>query len=161
MTASQGQDTATPVPARLLAGRPLWQVGLAAALAAAAANAALYLAARAAGVPLELTEVFSDEFERMPLSSFVLATLLEGGAAGTVLAAACRRWSRHPRASFVALAVTGTLASLWLPVASDGSLATIVVLSVSHAVAALVIVPALAVALAPHRTAGRPRPRRR
>jgi hypothetical protein len=152
MPVTASHAAAAPVLGRLLGGRPLWQAGLAAALVAAAANAALYLAARAAGVPLELTEVFSDEFERMPLHSFVLATLLEGGAAGTVLAAACRRWARRPRASFVALAVTGTVASLCLPVASDGSIATIVVLSVSHVVAALVIVPALALALVPNRT---------
>jgi Family of unknown function (DUF6069) len=59
--------------------RPLWQVGLVAALIAAAANTVLYVVARLAGVPLELTEVFSDHFGRMPVHSFVLATLLEGG----------------------------------------------------------------------------------
>jgi hypothetical protein len=131
------------------AGRPLWQVGLAAALVAAAANAVVYVTARAAGVPLELTEVFSDDFARMPVSSFVLGTLLDGGVVAIVVAAACRRWAPRPRAWFIALAVIGTVASLGLPLASDGTTATVIVLSISHVVAALVLVPALANALRP------------
>jgi Family of unknown function (DUF6069) len=78
--------------------------------------------------------------------SFVLATLLEGGAVGTMAAAACQRWAPRPRTWFVALAVVGTVAS-WLPLASDASTATMVVLSISHLVAALTIVPALALSL--------------
>jgi hypothetical protein len=131
------------------AGRPLGQVGLAAALVAAAANAAVYVTARAAGVPLELTEVFSDDFARMPVSSFVLGTLLDGGVVAIVVAAACQRWASRPRRWFVALAVVGTVASLSLPLVSDGTTATAIVLSISHVVAALVLVPALAIALRP------------
>jgi hypothetical protein len=120
-----------------------------AALVAAAANVVVYVAARAAGVPLELTEVFSDEFEQMPLSSFVLGTLIDGGAGGTALAAACRRWAPHPRTWFIALAVVGTIASLVLPLISDGTAATKVVLCITHIVAALIIVPPLARTLRP------------
>jgi Family of unknown function (DUF6069) len=97
----------TPVLDRRWSERPLWQVGLAAATAASAANVVLYLLARALGVPLELTEVFSDHFGRVPVQSFVLATPLDGGATGTILALACRRWTARPRAYFVALAVMG------------------------------------------------------
>jgi hypothetical protein len=129
--------------------RPLWQVGLVAALIAAAANTVLYVVARLAGVPLELTEVFSDHFGRMAVHSFVLATLLEGGAVGTIAAAACQRWAPRPRTSFIALAVVGTMVSFWLPLASDATTATMVVLSLSHLVAALIIVPALALTLSP------------
>jgi uncharacterized protein DUF6069 len=139
----------TPTLGRVWTGRPLWRIGLVAAVVASAANVVVYLVARAAGVPLELTEVFADDFARMPVQNFVLATLLEGGVVGTVLAAACRRWATRPRASFVALAVIGTLASFALPLASDGSTATVVVLSISHVVAALIIVPPLALALRP------------
>jgi hypothetical protein len=127
--------------------RPLWQIGIAAALVAAAANAVIYVIARAAGVPLELTEVFSDDFEQMPVSAFVLGTLLDGGVAGTALAAACRRWAPHPRTWFIALAAIGTVASFALPFGSDGTTATKVVLSLTHVVAALIIVPPLALAL--------------
>jgi hypothetical protein len=129
--------------------RPLWQVGLIAAVIAAAANTVLYVVARLAGVPLELTEVFSDHIGRMPVHSFVLATLLEGGAVGTIAAAACQRWAPRPRTWFVALAVVGTMVSFWFPLTSDATTATMVVLSISHFVAALIIVPALALTLSP------------
>jgi hypothetical protein len=127
--------------------RPLWQVGLAAALAASAANVVVYLVARAVSVPLELTEVFSDHFGRIPVQGFVLATLLDGGATATILALACRRWATRPRAYFVALTVIGAAASLGLPIASDGTTATKIVLSISHGIAAVVIVSALALSL--------------
>ena len=116
---------------------------------AATANTVLYVVARLVGVPLELTEVFSDHFGRMPVSSFVLATLLDGGAVAIVLAAACQRWAPRPRTWFVVLAMVGTIASFWLPLTSDASTATMVVLSISHLVAALIIVPALALTLDP------------
>jgi hypothetical protein len=116
---------------------------------AAAANTVLYVVARLGGVPLELTEVFSDHIGRMPVHSFVLATLLEGGAVGTIAAAACQRWAPRPRTWFVALAVVGTMVSFWLPLTSDATTATMVVLSISHLVAALIIVPALALTLSP------------
>jgi hypothetical protein len=76
-------------------------------------------------------------------------SLLEGGAVGTVAAAACQRWAPRPRTWFVALAVVGTVASFWLPLTSDATTATMVVLSISHLVAALIIVPALALTLSP------------
>jgi hypothetical protein len=128
--------------------RPLWQVGLAAALIAAMASVIVYLAARAAGVPMELTEVFEDEYTRMPMINMALGALLEGGAAGTALAAACRSWARHPRSCFVALTTTGLIASFALPLTSDASTATKVVLLISHIVVALIVVPPLALTLA-------------
>jgi Family of unknown function (DUF6069) len=137
----------SPLRSRLLTGRPLWQVGLASALVAAVASILVYVAARAAGVPMELTEVFEDEFARMPIMNMAWAALLEGGAAGTVLAALCRRWTRRPQSWFVALAMAGLVASFVLPIVSDASTATKVVLSISHVVVAIIIVPALALAL--------------
>jgi hypothetical protein len=148
-----GRDVA-PVRRRSWTERPLWQVGLAAAVVAAAASVIVYVAARAAGVPMELTEVFEDQFARMPVMNMVWAALLEGGLAGTALAIACRRWTRRPRSSFVALAMTGLIASFALPITSDASTATKVVLSISHVVVAVIIVPALALAL-PRGTRGR------
>jgi hypothetical protein len=128
-------------------GRPLWLVGSAAALVAAASAVVVYGVARAAGVPMELTEVFEDEYARMPVQNMVWGALLEGGLAGTALAWACRRWAARPRASFVALAMLGLAASFALPLGSDADAATKVALSISHVVVASIIVPALAVAL--------------
>lgn len=131
--------------------RPLWQVGVAAALVAAAASIIVYGAARAAEVPMELTEVFEDQFARMPVMNMAWAALLEGGALGTALAAACRQWARRPRRYFVLLAICGLVASFALPITSDASTATKVVLTMSHLVVAIIVVPALALAL-PDRT---------
>jgi hypothetical protein len=136
-----------PQHRRRWAQRPLWQIGSMAALVAAAASVALYGVARAAGVPMELTEVFAEEFARMPVMNMAWAALLEGGIAGTALATACRRWAPHPRAWFVTLAMIGLIASFALPVLSDAGTATKVVLSISHVVVAVIIVPALALAL--------------
>ena len=134
-------------PVGRLTQRPLWCIGSVAALVAAAASVLVYVAARAGGVPMELTEVFEDDFARMPVLNMVWGALLEGGVAGTALAAACRRWANRPRSAFVALATVGLVASFALPVASDASTATKVVLSISHLVVAAIIVPALAMAL--------------
>lgn len=132
--------------------RPLWLVGLVAALVAAIASVAVYAVARIIGVPMELTEVLEDQFARMPVLNMAWAALLDGGLAGTVLAAACRRWAKQPRAAFVVCAATGLIASFALPVVSDASTATKVVLSISHVVVAAIIVPALALALPGERT---------
>jgi peptidoglycan/LPS O-acetylase OafA/YrhL len=137
----------TTAPARPWIRRPLWQVGLAAALVAAAVSVLVYVAARAAGVPMELTEVFEDRFARMPMMNTAWAALLDGGVAGTLLAAACRRWTRRPRSYFLALATAGLIASFALPITSDASTETKVVLAISHVIVAIIIVPALALAL--------------
>lgn len=127
--------------------RPLWQIGAASALVAAVAAVVVYATARAAGVPMELTEVFEDEFARIPVLTMVWGALLDGGVTGIVLAAACRRWASRPRSTFIALTTVGLVASFALPVFSDASVATKVVLSISHVVVAVIIVPALASAL--------------
>ena len=134
-------------PAACWTRRPLWQVGIASAVVAAAASVVVYVVARAAGVPMELTEVFEDHFARMPVVDMAFAALLEGGLAGIVLAVACRRWARRPRLTFLALTAVGLLASFALPITSDASVATKVVLSISHLVVAAIIIPALACAL--------------
>jgi hypothetical protein len=136
-----------PARSRPWTRRPLWQVGLASALVAAAASILVYVAARAGGVPMELTEVFEDHFARMPILNMAWAALLDGGVSGTVLAAASRRWARRPRTAFVTLTTVGLIASFILPIVSDASTATKIVLSISHVVVAVIIVPALALAL--------------
>jgi Family of unknown function (DUF6069) len=139
---AQGRPLATD------AARPsLLRVGLVAGLVASAASVLVYVAARAAGIPLELTDVFEDQFRRMSVVSFILGTLLDGAAVATVTAAACRWLTQRPRLWFVALSGIGTLVSFALPVASDGTTATKVVLCISHVVVAVVLVPPLASAL--------------
>jgi hypothetical protein len=107
----------------------------------------VYAVARAAGVPMELTEVFEDKFARMPIQNMAYAAVLDGGVSATVLAVACRRWSRHPRSTFLVLAIIGLVASFIFPITSDATTATKIVLSISHVVVAGIIVPALALTL--------------
>lgn len=121
---------------------------------AAAASLLVYAIARAAGVPMELTEVFEDHFARMPVQNMAFAALLDGGVSGTVLAVVCRRWTRRPRVFFLSLTGVGFLASFAFPIVSDATTATKVALSIGHVVVAAVIVPALAAAL-PSRTTRR------
>src|SRR6266540_646815 len=108
-----------PEPGRPWTQRPLWQVGLAAALVAAAASVLVYGAARAGGVPMELTEVFEDHFARMPVMNMAWAALPDGGVAGTVLAAACRRWAKRDstevRVFLMGDAVVAAMANQKLP----------------------------------------------
>lgn len=144
MTSSQRTASVHSRPCRQ---RPLWQVGALAAPVAAVASVLVYVTARAAGVPMELTEVFEDTYARMPALNMAWAALLEGGVAGTALAAACRRWTPHPRLCFFTLSLTGLIASFALPIFSDASPATKIVLSISHLVVAAIIVPALTLAL--------------
>jgi uncharacterized protein DUF6069 len=130
-----------------LTERPLWLVGLIAASTAAVAAVVIYVIARAFGVPMALTEVFEDHFGRMPILNMAWGALLDGGLTGTVLAAVCRRWTRRPRRTFLILVTVGLAASFLLPITSDASTATKVVLSISHIIVASIIVPALALAL--------------
>ncbi|HEX6444103.1 MAG TPA: DUF6069 family protein [Streptosporangiales bacterium] len=127
--------------------RPLWQIGLGSAVLAAGASLLVYAIARAVGVPMELTEVFEDQFRRMPVQNMAFAALLDGGMSGTVLAVLCRRWARRPRLYFLVLTGIGFLASFVLPIVSDATTATKVALSIGHVVVAAIIVPALAAAL--------------
>lgn len=126
----------------------MWQIGGVAALVAAVVSTLVYAAARAVGVPMELTEVFEDEYARMPVMNMAFAAVLEGGVGGTAVAVACRRWSRRPLTWFLTLTTIGLIASLALPILSDASTATKIVLSTSHVVVAGIVVPALALALA-------------
>jgi Family of unknown function (DUF6069) len=144
MTSSQ---RTAPVHRRPWGRRPLWQVGSGAALVAAVAGIMVYVVARAAGVPMELTEVFETTYARMPMMNMAWAALLEGGVAGTALAAACRRWTTRPRRYFLTLSLTGLTASFAFPLTSDAGTATKIVLSIGHLVVAAIIVPALTLAL--------------
>ena len=115
----------------------LARTGLIATLAAAAATGLGAVLARAAGVSLEV------EGGTLPASgiAFVTAVL---SLVGVALAAALLRWSSHPEARFVRLAVGLTVLSLVPPVVWAGDAGTTVTLVLLHLVAAAVMVPALA-----------------
>jgi hypothetical protein len=121
-------------------------VGLAAALVAAAASVVVYVAARAAGVPMELTEVFEDQFARMPLMNVAWAALLDGIGR---YRAGCRV-SAMDQAPPVVLRGAGVDRPhrLFLPAHHKRrQRCDQVVLAISHVIVAIIIVPALAMDL--------------
>lgn len=73
------------------------------------------------------------------------------GLVGVVLAAALSRWARRPRRTFLVATVALTALSLVPDVLADADVGTRVLLMTTHLVAAAVVVPALARALAGRR----------
>lgn len=118
----------------------LARTGLLATLAAATATGLGAALAGAGGVSLEV------EGGVLPPSglSFVTAVL---SLVGVSLAAALRRWSSHPDARFVRLAVGLTALSLVPPVLWASDTATAVTLVLLHLLAAEIVVPALTTSL--------------
>jgi Family of unknown function (DUF6069) len=116
---------------------PVLRATFAAGAVAAALTTAIAAGADAAGVQLAI------EGEAIPLAGFAQMTLL-GAVLGGLIAAALNRFGARPRRWFVAVAVALTALSCIPSVALPSDVATSVTLVVTHVVAALVIVPAIA-----------------
>jgi len=125
--------------------RPVWKHGVAAAVAAAVATTVLASVASAAGVS------FADKTgASIPIAGFTQLTLVFS-LIGVGIAAVIARKARRPRRTFVRTAVALTMLSFVpdLTFGFDaGSAATLITL---HTVAAVIVVPTLAVRLAPTR----------
>ncbi|HEY8524761.1 MAG TPA: DUF6069 family protein [Acidimicrobiales bacterium] len=128
-----------------LATWPVWAVGLVSTLVAAVAAMAVAAVAKAADVPLAVA-ASGETPETIPTSGF--ATVVVGaGLVGTLLAVALRRWSSRPARTFVAVTGALTVVSFLSPtpvMAPEATMATRLVLELTHVVAAAVIVPSLA-----------------
>jgi hypothetical protein len=116
--------------------------GVVAVLAAVVATTLTGAVARAAGVELAVAS------EPIPLSGLAFVTGVFSSA-GVAMAVAFQRWSARPRVWFVRTTVALTAVSLVPPVLVDSDLATTVTLIGLHLVAAVVMIPTLARALAP------------
>jgi hypothetical protein len=128
--------------------RPLWQVGAVAGLVAAAAVALVAAVAKAADVPLKVADSSSKAAEVIPTFGFVTITLVST-AVGVVLAMALARWAKRPARTFTIVAVVLTAVSFVLPhTTHNATTATRLVLDLTHVVAAAIVIPALASALA-------------
>ncbi len=124
-----------------LATIPVWRVGALAGVLAAVAATVFALGARALDVPLEV------DGDTIPLIAFAYITLL-WSAVGIVLAAVLARRAKRPARTFVVTTLVLTALSFVPPLAtSDVDTATRVTLSLSHVVAAAIVIPALAVRL--------------
>ncbi|MER6093537.1 DUF6069 family protein [Streptomyces bluensis] len=143
-TSTTAQSSSTPRSPRFLAARPVWLVGVLAALAGAVVTEAFALAARAAGVPMDAASPGADEAAEIPMGGFAGGVLF-WSVAGIILAVALARWARRPARTFTVTTVALTALSLVPPaLAPHTATSTQFVLAVSHVVAAAVIIPALA-----------------
>ncbi|MGW0615578.1 DUF6069 family protein [Streptomyces sp. NPDC002788] len=125
----------------LLAARPVWLVGILAALAGAVVTEAFALVTRAAGVPMEAAGPGAEEAAELPVGGF-FGGVVFWSIAGIVLAVALTRWAGRPTRAFTVTTVALTVLSLAGPaVAPHTATSTRIVLAVSHGVAAAVIIP--------------------
>lgn len=137
--------TATAVPTRSQpVVRPVWRAGAVAGIAAAMATTLVAAAARAAGVSLKVAPQGGGAAQAIPSMGFATVTLA-GAAVATVLAVVLARWARRPGPTFVAVTTVLTLASFAAPaMAGHATVATKLVLDLSHVVAAAIVIPVLA-----------------
>ncbi|MEV5502782.1 DUF6069 family protein [Nonomuraea fuscirosea] len=122
----------TPAPTTSLTIR-----GLAATAVAAAATAAVAAAGEFAGISLVVNGA------PIPVSGFATLTVIFS-LAGLVLAVALARWARHARKAFVRITLALTVVSLIPDVLVGASVATKVLLMLTHVVAAAIVIPAVA-----------------
>ncbi|MEV6167082.1 DUF6069 family protein [Streptomyces sp. NPDC051954] len=151
-TQTLAQSASTPRrTTRFLDSRPVWLVGVLAVLAGAVVTEAFSLVCRAAGVPMAAASPGAKEAAEIPVGGFAGGVIF-WSVAGVVLAVALARWAGRPARTFTAITVALTALSLAGPaVAPHTATSTQIVLSVSHVVAAAVIIPLLARRLA-HRS---------
>jgi len=117
--------------------------GLAVAVAGALGATLVGALLMAIGVDFELPH----GGESIPLTGFTFVTLIFS-IVGIGIAAALRRWSRHPRTTFVRVTVGLTALSLVPPFFQDASGATVAGLVLLHVTAAAIVIPGLARRLA-------------
>jgi hypothetical protein len=125
----------TPTTGRSMG--PLVRIGVAATAAAGIATSAVAAAGSAAGISLDVSGA------PIPVSGFAVLTVL-CSLVGLALAAVLARRARHPRSTFVRTTVVLTVLSLVPDLVVDAAPATKVLLMVTHLVAAVIVVPALA-----------------
>lgn len=122
--------------------------GLLAALVATVATTAGAALAQSLGVSFQLPGAP----EPIPVAGFGVMTGI-WCAVGLVVAALVKRFAAQPDRRWVQVGVALTGLSLVPPVLTGAGAATVVTLVVLHLVAAVVVIPAVARALAPERSA--------
>lgn len=129
----------------------MWVVGAAATAVAAVATTLTAVAAKAVDVPLQAAPRTADGPEDLPIGAFPFSVVVSG-IVGVLLAAALYRWAKRPARTYVVATVVLTAVSFAGPITTGhATTATRVVLALTHAVAAAVVIPAVA-----HRLGQRP-----
>jgi hypothetical protein len=137
MTATLTTAPLATTPTTRRSTGPLVRIGVAATAAAGIATSAVAAAGSAAGISLDVSGA------PIPVSGFAVLTVL-CSLVGLALAAVLARRARHPRRTFVRTTVVLTVLSLVPDLVVDAAPATKVLLMVTHLVAAVIVVPALA-----------------
>jgi Family of unknown function (DUF6069) len=130
--------TSAAAPARR-AGR-FARAGLTAGFGAAVANVAVVAAARQFDTSVEIQD------KAIPLVGFAQVTLF-AAMIGIGLAALFAHRARRPRHTFVVTTVVLSALSMVPPAIVDADLATKLVLGLTHVVAAIIVIPAIAARL--------------
>ena len=141
MTVPQAAGETTRSPKSVIAATPVWRVGALASVVAVVLTTLFALAAKDLDVSLEVDN------EAIPIIAFAYITLLFA-AVGTVLAVVLARRAKRPARTFVVTTVALTALSLVPPLATaDIDTSTRVTLSLSHLIAAAIVIPVLAARL--------------
>ncbi|MET9022690.1 DUF6069 family protein [Actinopolymorpha sp. NPDC004070] len=119
----------------------LTMTGVAAAAVASAATMTVAAAGNAAGVSLDMAGA------PIPVTGFGVLTAAFS-LIGLVIAVALARWARHPRRAFLRTTVALTALSFVPDLLADAAPATKALLMLTHLVAAVIVVPAIARKLA-------------
>lgn len=119
----------------------LTMTGVAATTVASAATMTVAAAGHAVGISLDMSGA------PIPITGFGVLTA-GFSLIGLVLAVALARWARHPQRTFVRTTVVLTALSLIPDAIADAGSATKALLMLTHLVAAMIVVPAIARRLA-------------
>ena len=130
-------ETIAAAGARTFRARAIWAAGVVSGALAAVATTIVAAVARAADVPLAI------DGEEIPLLGFAQLTMM-CAIIGTVLAVSFAKWARRPHRTFVTTTVALTTLSLVPDVVADATTGSKLVLMLTHLVAAVIVVPALA-----------------
>jgi hypothetical protein len=128
---------ATYAPAAAPTVGSLLLAGSAATVAAAAATALVAAGGQALGVSLDMSGA------SIPTSGFAVMTVIFS-VLGLVIAAALRRFARHPRTAWIRTTVALIVLSFVPDLLADAAGATKVLLMLTHVVAAAIVIPAIA-----------------
>ena len=129
--------TTTTAPTTRSSAKPLVVAGLVATAVASVATAAVAAAGDFAGISLNVSGA------PIPVPGFATLTAVFS-LVGLVLALGLKRWARRPRPVFVRTTVALTALSLVPDVLADATTATKALLMVTHLVAAVIVIPAIA-----------------
>ena len=130
--------TATPATTSVApSAGSLLLVGAAATVLAAAAASVVAAAGHAVGISLDVSGA------PIPVSGFAVLTAIFSGL-GLLIAVVLRRFARSPRTAWIRITAVLTVLSLVPDVLVDAAGATKALLMLTHLVAAVIVIPAVA-----------------